>query len=297
MVGRQVLVGLIFASLSAILGGGGLVFTRLALPETDAFTLGFLRWFILALILFTIYWRQLNFRYINQLDRLHISVLGLIYFAGFPILLTYGLTFTTAGRAGLIFATMPIWTLIISSLFRIESITRLKLLAILLAMLGIFIALGDNFNKIHPILILGDIIVTIGVICSSIFSSLSTPNIKKYGNIKVLLFALMSGVLAMFITAIFLGSPFKGSLSFSLLGWGYVFVLGVPCGAIMIYCWGKALQHASPTQATLCMGFHPLTAMLLGSLMLEEKITLNLLIGFLLVFFAIFFVQIKSSYN
>ena len=63
----------------------------------------------------------------------------------------------------------------------------------------------------------------------------------------------------------------------------------------MIFCWGKALQHASPTQATLCMGFHPLTAMLLGSLLLEEQITLNLFIGFFLVFIAIFFIQIKSK--
>ena len=48
MVGRQVLIGLIFASLSAVLGGGGLVFTRLALPQTDAFTLGILSWYNLA---------------------------------------------------------------------------------------------------------------------------------------------------------------------------------------------------------------------------------------------------------
>ena len=63
----------------------------------------------------------------------------------------------------------------------------------------------------------------------------------------------------------------------------------------IIFCWGKALQHASPTQATLCMGFHPLTAMLLGSLMLEEQITLSLFIGFFLVFIAILFIQIKSK--
>ena len=115
MFGSIVFVGIIFASLSAILGGGGLVFTRLALPQTDAFTLTFLRWFILSVILFIIYWGHLNFSNIGKLDRFRISLLGLIYFAGFPILLTLGLTFTTAGRAGLVFATMPIWTLIMAS--------------------------------------------------------------------------------------------------------------------------------------------------------------------------------------
>lgn len=295
MFSNLVFTGIIFASLSAMLGGGGLVFTRLALPQTDAFTLSFLRWFILAVILFLIYWRQLNFSKMGKLDRFQISLLGLIYFAGFPILLTLGLTFTTAGRAGIIFATMPIWTLVISSIFQIEAITKIKLFAIFVAILGVFIALGDNFNETNILLFTGDAIVMLGVICSSIFAALSSNYIEKYGNINVLLFALISGVSAVFIFALMLGTPFNGSLDFNPLGWFYVSVLGIPCGAVMIFCWGKALQHASPTQATLCMGFHPLTAMLFGSLMLEEQITLNLFIGFFLVFIAIFFIQIKSK--
>ena len=295
MFGSLVFVGIIFASLSAILGGGGLVFTRVALPQTDAFTLTFLRWSILSVILFIIYWGQLNFSKISKLDRFRISLLGLIYFAGFPILLTLGLTFTTAGRAGLVFATMPIWTLIIASIFRIEPITKIKLFAIFVAILGVFIALGDNFNETNIPLFMGDAIVMLGVICSSIFAALSSKYIEKYGNINVLLFALISGVSAVLLVALILGTPFNGSLYFNPLGWFYVLVLGIPCGAVMIFCWGKALQHASPTQATLCMGFHPLTAMLLGSLLLEEQITLNLFIGFFLVFIAIFIIQIKSK--
>lgn len=292
---RQLSIGIIFACVSAILGGAGLVFTRLVLPQTDAFTLSFLRWFILALILYIFYFKQIDFSNINQEDRSRISMLGLIYFAGFPILLTYGLTFTTAGRAGLLFATMPIWTLIISSIFKIEAINSIKLIAIFFAVSGIFVALGDNFDNLNFTLILGDVIVTIGVICSSVFASFSASYIKKYGNTKVLLFALITGVFAMSIFSIVFGNPLNGSLEFNRIGWTYIFILGVPCGAIMIYCWGKALQHVTPTQATLCMGLHPLTAMLLGSLMLEEQITLNLLIGFLLVFFGIIFVQIKTK--
>ena len=66
MANHHIFAGIIFASLSAGLGGSGLVFTRLALPQTDPFTLGFLRWFILAVILFLIYWRQLNFNKISN---------------------------------------------------------------------------------------------------------------------------------------------------------------------------------------------------------------------------------------
>ena len=162
-------------------------------------------------------------------------------------------------------------------------------------MLGVFIALGNHFNEVSFTFILGDVIVMAGVICSSIFAAFSSNYIEKYGNLNVLLFALISGVSAMLIAAFSLGSPLSGSLDFNLSGWSYVFVLGIPCGAIMIYCWGKALQLATPTQASLCMGFtHDCNV--IGLFMLNEKITLNLLIGFTLVFLAVLFIQIKTEF-
>ena len=54
-----------------------------------------------------------------------------------------------------------------------------------------------------------------------------------------------------------------------------------------MYCWGKALQLISPTQAAISLGFNPLSAILLGSFILNEEITLKLIVGFLSIIFAI----------
>ena len=64
-------------------------------------------------------------------------------------------------------------------------------------------------------------------------------------------------------------------------------MLVTPGGVLMIYCWGKALQLISPTQAAISLGFNPLSAILLGSLILNEEITLKLIVGFLSIIFAI----------
>ena len=61
----------------------------------------------------------------------------------------------------------------------------------------------------------------------------------------------------------------------------------IPGGVLMMYCWGKALQLISPTQAAISLGFNPLSAILLGSFILNEKITLKLIVGFLSIIFAI----------
>ena len=64
-------------------------------------------------------------------------------------------------------------------------------------------------------------------------------------------------------------------------------MLIIPGGVLMLYCWGKALQLISPTQAAISLGFNPLSAILLGSIILNEEITLRLILGFLSIVIAI----------
>jgi drug/metabolite transporter (DMT)-like permease len=58
-----------------------------------------------------------------------------------------------------------------------------------------------------------------------------------------------------------------------------------------MYCWGKALQMITPTQAAISLGFNPLSAILLGSVILNEQITFKLIIGFLSIIIAIILVN------
>jgi drug/metabolite transporter (DMT)-like permease len=78
-----------------------------------------------------------------------------------------------------------------------------------------------------------------------------------------------------------------GSLSLDGSGWFAIFMLVVPGGALMMYAWGRALMIISPTQAAISLGFNPLTAMLLGALLIGEEITLQFIAGFLMVVSAV----------
>ena len=64
-------------------------------------------------------------------------------------------------------------------------------------------------------------------------------------------------------------------------------MLIIPGGVIMMFCWGKALQLISPTQAAISLGFNPLSAIFLGSIILNEEITFNLVVGFFSIMMAI----------
>ena len=183
--------GLFFGSMASALGGIGFTVTRLALPETDPFTLSFLRWFImlLGLSLFSI--KLLKKVRFAQKDLLKVCILGIAYFSGFPICLTFGLEFTTSGRAGILFASMPIWTIIIATSFKIENFSITKFIAIFLAFSGVVLSLSSNLADNTTQKLLGDMIITIGVISASVFTVFAKGLIKNYGNQPIMIYSLI----------------------------------------------------------------------------------------------------------
>ena len=292
---KPIFWGLLFASLASGLGGIGFSVTRLTLPETDPFTLSFLRWFLmlLGLALFSI--KTLISTRFLQKDLIKVFILGIAYFSGFPICLTFGLEFTTSGRAGVLFASMPIWTILIASTFNIEKLTITKFIAIFLAFGGVVLSLSSNLTENKTQILFGDVIITLGVISASIFTVFAKDLIRNYGNQPVMIYSLSSGVVFMLIIAVYFGTPFSGSINFSAKGWFYVFILGIPSGALMIYFWGLALKMITPTQAAICSGFNPLTAILAGAFFLNEIITPSFIVGFLCVVSAVVLIQITNK--
>ena len=281
------LTGIFFASLSACLGGTTFVFTRMVLPQTDPATLSFLRYGLIGLILFAFSAKKVLRISMIKRDLTGIIIIGLGMFAVFPFFMAFGLNYTTAARGGLLYATMPLATMVIASLFKIERLTSAKVSAVILAMVGVVTAIGTKVSPDNLDMLKGDALVMIGVLGAAIFTVFSGKYMVKYGNLPVMVFSAISGVLTTFVLSLFIGAPLDGSLTFDSFGWFAIFMLAVPGGALMMYSWGRALMIITPTQAAILLGFNPLTAMLLGALLIGEELTVQFIAGFLMVVSAV----------
>ena len=208
-------------------------------------------------------------------------------FAAFPFFMARALEDTTAARGALLFATMPLITICLASIARIEKLTAQKLLAVLLAIAGTAISLGENVDEIAPQALRGDVFMFLGMLSVSLFNVFSGKYLIRYGNLPVMTYTMFVGVLILLLLALIFGSPFSGSLNFDRWGWVVVLILAAPGGALMIFAWGQALHRITPTQATITVGLNPVTAILLASWLLNEPITVRVLVGFVLVFSAI----------
>ena len=284
---KNLILGSFFASFSAALGGSTFVFTRLIVDDLDPFTLSFLRYGLTGLILFLLSISIfLKTKFLKE-DKIPLAILGLAMITIFPNFMAAGLEHTTAARAGLLYATMPLCTILIAFFFNIEKITINKSLAVFIAVLGVSFCLSESVSNNFSQTLKGDFLMMIGVIAASCFTVFSGKYLNKYGNIPVMIYVMGTGTLINFLISLFFGSSFEKIYQIGEVQIYALLMLVIPGGVLMMYCWGKALQLISPTQAAISLGFNPLSAILLGSFILNEEITLKLIVGFLSIIFAI----------
>jgi drug/metabolite transporter (DMT)-like permease len=271
------------------------VFTRLLVENIDPFTLSFLRYGLTGLILFLL---SISYFFKNKFDKVDLipmSLLGLAMISLFPNFMALGLEHTTASRAGLLYATMPLCTIVIAFFFKIEKITFNKSLAVLIAISGVTFCMSEKVDDNLSETLKGDFLMMIGVLAASCFTVFSGKYLKKYGNIQVMIFVMFIGSLINCLVTVIWGSTLQTSFNLEQHEIIAFLMLVIPGGVLMMFCWGKALQLISPTQAAISLGFNPLSAILLGYLILNEPVTFRLAIGFTSIIFAILLANWKLN--
>jgi len=280
-------MGVLLASLSTMIGGVTVVLTRLTISQSDSLTFASVRYGLAAIFLLAILLITTRIPRISRRDAVWLGVFGVIMFSGFPYFMTRALEDTTAARGALMFATLPLITILIGTLFRVEHLTIRKLIGIGIAITGSSIVLGENVADAAPDALRGDGFMFLAILCAASFNVFSPRYLARYGSLLVVVLTMTIGSAALFVLAIAFGHPFSGSLDFNLEGWIIMFLLAIPGAALMNFMWGRSLQLITPTQATITVGLNPVTALFLGAWILSEPVTLRIVAGVILLIIAI----------
>ena len=128
--------GVLAAMLSSGIGGTAIGATRYLAGATDPLALGFFRFGIgFVLLLPLALWRRE--RWPGMRDWPAAVALGLLFFGLFPVLFNAALVHTTAARGALALSTLPLLTMLMAALFRVERLTRRKSAGVLVAIGGV----------------------------------------------------------------------------------------------------------------------------------------------------------------
>ncbi len=133
---------------------------------------------------------------------------------------------------------------------------------------------------------IGDALMLSGVFCAAIYSVFSRSTLQKHGPIFVTALAMMFGALTLLALSLTV-TGFQGIPNFSTGAWGAVLFLGTFAGAIQFGLFTWALRWLPPTIVALYITLNPIAAMTLGILLIDETVTLRLIVGLTLVVSAI----------
>ncbi len=275
-------IGVTIALASSCLGGTAAAITRYLVGNADPITLAILRWGIgFACLLPSAL--LLGVRWPPRRDWPAVALLGMCFFGLFFVLYNIAIGFTTAARASLALATLPLHTMVIAALLGIEPLTLRKSAGVCIAVLGVVAALAYGLSAAPSGAWRGELIMTGAVLCMAFYSVWSRPFIQRSSALGFLTVGMGAGAAALIVVGSLTGSVavLRG---FGSPQWIAGIYLGVGGGALAFILWVMALERATPTRVANTMTVNPVAAGLLATQLVGEPITLNLVLGLGAVF-------------
>lgn len=285
--------GVLLALVSSALGGTAAAITRYLVGSADPVTIAILRWGIGVLCLLPV---ALYFRvaWPKRADLPAVVALGVSFFGLFFILYNLAMSYTTAARASLALATLPLQTMLVGSLLGIEPMTMRKFTGVAIAMSGVLAALASNLGAAPDGAWKGEALMAVAVLCMAFYNVYSRSFIQRSSALGFLTVGMGAGAAALVAIGAATGrisvlSDFGAPQRIAGTA------LGIGGGALAFILWVLALQRASPTRVATTMTVNPITAALLAAVLVAEPITANLVIGLVAVFIGIWIATTERS--
>jgi drug/metabolite transporter (DMT)-like permease len=271
--------------LAAILAGASVVATRVAVQSVPPLSLAVMRYaqggLILGVCLLLLARSQLRVR---RQDLLTLTLLGTLLFAAFPFLFNAGLRLTEASRGSLMLATVPVWSALLARLSGQERLVKRQIIGLALATGGVAVAVAERGLdwQEHGAALVGDGLILVAALCGAAYGVLIKRISGRYSALTVTAYAMLIGTLVLLPAALAEGLPAAvGNLDQQTLM--LVLFLGVLGGAVVWYLYGFALSKLTPTQAAVYVNLNPLAAIILATMLLGERVTGPMLLGFAMV--------------
>ncbi len=275
------------AALTGVQVGAAIVASRFAVAEVPPLTLALLRYAIgLACLLPFVASALLRggLRPTTRAmvpDLLPMALLGMVQFAAVIALLNFGLQHVGAAQAALIFSLFPLLTLLLSAALGHDRITPALLGGVLLSIAGVALALAPKLGAGHTGHWWGELAVLASAVLGATCSVLYRPYLRRHPTLPVSAWAMAASVVALAVLALAEGWPARIPL-LSGKAWAVAAFIGLSSG-VGYFLWLYALKHESPARVTVFLALNPITAALLGAMLLGEPLAAPVLGAIVLI--------------
>lgn len=273
--------GVLAAVLSSGLGGTSVGATRYLAGVIDPFAIGAFRFGIGFVLLLPLALMQRS-GFPDRKDWPAVAGLGVLFFAIFPILFNASLIFTTAARGALALSTLPLLTLVVGAVFGSEPLTLRKTTGVLIAMVGVAFALLSGLTSAPAGAWRGDLLMIAAALCMAFYSVWAKAVMRRSAPIPFTTMAMGVGACILIVIS-WLSGSFAPVREFGVANWVAATYLGAIGSALTFYLWAFALERTTPTRVAISVTVNPISAALVGALLLHERVGWSLVAGIVTV--------------
>jgi drug/metabolite transporter (DMT)-like permease len=181
-------------------------------------------------------------------------------------------------------ATVPVWSALLARLSGQERLVTRQLIGLALATVGVAVAVGERGLdwQGQSAALVGDGLILVAALCGAAYGVLVKRISGRYSALTVTAYGMLIGTLLLLPAALAEGLP---AAVVDLDGQTLILVLflGVLGGAVVWYLYGFALSKLTPTQAAVYVNLNPLSAIILATTLLGERVTGPMLLGLAMV--------------
>ena len=278
---NKTLVGILCGLGAASIWGGMYVVSKVVLDIIPPFTLVSLRLLLGALTLAIV----LAVRGFPKITRKQFRQAVGVGFVGCGVSLSLqflGTKLSTAANGSLVTSATPAFVLIFAWILLKEKITSLRLIALLLATLGVVAVIDPRSAQLNPDLFAGNLLLLGAALTWALYSVLVRKATQALDVLPFSLIAFLGGLpVSIPAGAWELKTIGVGEISLGVVE-GVLFI-GIISTALAMLLWNTAFAYLDANLASLTFFAQPVVGTLLGWLFLGEEITPLFLVGGMLI--------------
>ncbi|MGB2869338.1 MAG: DMT family transporter [Bacteroidota bacterium] len=276
-----------------LFSGATHIVAKTVVRDVDALTITFLRAIISSVGLAVLMKARGRVIHIRQEDRLMITLLAVLA-TGNQILYLYGIKFTTAANAALLYAVTPIFVLILSRFVLKEQLTLKKSAGVVLAFLGVTIVIFERGVDFSSDYFFGNLMILIAVVAWALFTILGRPMVLRYGAVQTISVASFVGCVLLVPFGVYSSLQFPFS-TLTEADWVGIFYLGVGTSILSYLLWYYALQKIEASKLAVFANGQPILATILSMIFLDYTLTAGFLLGGAITICGVVLAQLRTQ--
>jgi drug/metabolite transporter (DMT)-like permease len=262
-------LGLLLAS---VFLGSSFVAARAIMADSDGpATLGLLRYVGAAMVLLPFVLSLRHWRIRTNIVLTAIG-LGVLQFGLFHLAVNTALQQIPAARGAVIFALIPILTMLIAAAGGRDRITGMMTFASILSFVGVAMAVGEAAFQPGNGGLLGEALFLFAVCCGATYNAFSARLYQGNSVIAVSILTMVGGFLFLAPFSLAEG-PAANIVAYDPADYQWLAWLIIPGGAGSMALFNYGLKRLGPTRAAIWVPISPIAATASGAILLGEVIT------------------------